>query len=431
LEEIVVNNFIYNELKKSRQFPRVESLPPYPLGEVAHRVHTLRSIGHDVIDCSQLNPNLPPPQVALDKLVQASLLPHNHRYSSSGGISALRQAFAQYYDKMFNVKLNADSEVVVTAGTKEGIAHLLLGILAPGDTVLVTVPAYPVHTAAVCLAGAGFVGVPLWGSYDAMKESDSILSSSSDYFFSRLKNRYFQTWPRPRLLLTSFPHNPTTTIVTQCFYERLLEFAIEHSVFLINDFAHGDLYFSEERKTSLLSIEGALDYCIEFYSLSKGFSLPGWRIGVAVGNPTLLSALKAVKSYVDFGTFQPLQIASAALLEFEVASKESGHGVISEYREIYHSRRDIVSTRLEALGWDVFSSHATPFIWARLPEKFQEIGSASYCTNLLEHEYVACSPGSGFDNEQFECVRFSLLENESRLREMLKRIERFQSTFIV
>src|SRR5690606_20739945 len=265
----------------------------------------------------------------------------------------------------------------------------------------------------------------------AMKESDSILSSSSDYFFSRLTNRYFQTWPRPRLLLTSFPHNPTTTIVTKCFYKRLLEFAAEHSVCLVNDFAHGDLYFEEDKKTRLLSVEGASDYCVGFYSLSKGFILPGWRIGVASGNSSLLSALKAVKGYVDFGTFQPLQIASAALLDYEVKLKDSGNGVVGEYREIYHSRRDIVSTHLEALGWEVFTSHATPFIWARLPKRFQKTGSAVYCTNLLEREYVASSPGSGFDNEQFECVRFSLLENESRLREMLKRIEKFQDAFTV
>ncbi|HMO17237.1 MAG TPA: aminotransferase class I/II-fold pyridoxal phosphate-dependent enzyme [Oligoflexia bacterium] len=422
-----------NKISEHSSFPRVKGLPPYSLGKIANRVHELRAGGKDVIDCSQLNPALKPPQLAVDKLVQVSLLPHNHRYSASGGIALLRTAFTEYYKTKFNVEIDANQEIVVTQGTKEGIAHLLQAILNPGDTVLVPVPTYPVHTASVCLAGAGFVGVPLWKSFDHMSEKNGILTGDSEYFFTRLENRYFQTWPRPRILVTSFPHNPTTSIVTKCFYERLISFASLHNLFIVNDFAHGDLYFSQEDRCSILSLPHAKEVAVEFYSLSKGFSLPGWRIGCGAGNANLLNALKSVKSYIDFGIFQPLQVAASELLKYESSYDRNSarvdpnaeSSVISDNTDLYRHRRDILKSILEQNGWNVISSRATPFIWCRLPEDMRSAGSQTVADLLLEKRHLACSPGQGFDSQQVDCMRFSLVESETRLREVSNRIRDF------
>jgi alanine-synthesizing transaminase len=412
------------------RFSRLEKLPPYALGHIAERVHALRGAGKHVIDLSQLNPDLNPPQLAFDKLVQASLLPHNHRYTSSVGIGVLREAFSDYYGVKFNGILDPSSEVVLTAGTKEGLSHLLLSVLSPGDTALVPVPSYPVHTASVSLADASFVGVPLWENHFSMVQSKSILSASSEYFFSQLESRYFQTWPRPRILITSFPHNPTTTIVTRCFYERLLDFAKTFKLFVINDFAHGDLFFDMDQCVSIMSIEGAREFAVELYSISKGFSLPGWRIGCAVGNREFLSALKKVKSYVDFGIFQPLQIAAASLLRNELGLLENGISATSEISSTYKVRQEIVIGGLRKLGWSIPEIHATPFVWAELPREFFGLGSDRFCTDLLESTFVACSPGSGFHESLKLNVRFSLAPNESELRAALFRIEDFQKRII-
>jgi alanine-synthesizing transaminase len=407
------------------KFPKIENLPPYPLGDIAKRIHEIRISGEQVIDLSQLNPTIPPPQLAIDALVQASLVPHNHRYSASSGISSLRETFAKYYLSKFNSNLDHNSEVVVTSGTKEAVIHLMMCMLSPGDSILVPVPAYPVHTAAAALLGVSFVGVPLWSNYQSFYEQNGVLSADSEYFFSRLKNRFLQTWPRPKVILTSFPHNPTTTIVTKSFYERLIEFSNQYNCFIINDFAHGDLFFEKNKSISFLSLENAKNYGAEIYSLSKGFCLPGWRVGAALGHAEVLNALKSLKSYSDFGIFQPLQIAATKVLTEEISNKV---GYLNEIVETYSNRRKLICAGLRDLGWKINDSKATPFVWAQIPEQFENIDSSNFCKNLLEEYQVALFPGTAFDSEQVGCVRISLIENESKLREAVKRISIFQSS---
>jgi alanine-synthesizing transaminase len=409
----------------NKEFHRLNSLPPYALGAIATRVHALRKEGHDVIDLSQINPDLPPPQSALDTLIQSSLLPHNHRYTSTSGISVLRAAFSTYYKSRFSAELDPDHEIVLTSGTKEGLSHLLLGILSPGDTALVPVPAYPLHTASVCLADGCFIGFPLWKSHDDMLENNSIITSKYDFFFTEIKERYSQVWPKPRILIVSFPHNPTTTIASLCFYERLLDFANAHDLLIINDFAHGDLFFEDSRCTSLLSVPGARDCAVELYSLSKGYSLGGWRIGCAAGSRKYLDALKKIKSYVDFGTFQPLQIASAKLLSHE-GSLHPDECLADQNRQLYRSRQEVLVEGLRELGWRVPEIHASPFVWAEIPEAYHSYSTEYFIENLLLKKLVACSPGTGFHETCKYLIRFSLSHEESRLREALARIEKFQ-----
>lgn len=401
---------------------RIDNLPPYNLSEVGSRVHKLRMDGCDVIDCSQLNPTLPPPQLALDRLVEASLLPQNHRYSSSAGIGLLRDAFARYYSKSFCVEnIDASKEIVATQGTKEACLHVLLSVISPGDTALIPVPSYPVHSAAVTIAGGSFVGVPLWQDYDAYKKCNGVLDSNSDYFFSRLENRYIQTWPRPKVLITSFPHNPTASIVTKCFYERLVEFSLKNKVLLLNDFAHGDLYYDKKDTCSLLSVENAKENAVEFYSVSKGFSLPGWRIGCAVGNQDVISKVKALNSFSGFGIFQPIQIAMSKVLNQAVS--ENVNHITAEYCQVYRDRHNLVKDGLEKYGFEIADSKATSMIWARIPSKYRDAGSDEYCRRLLADCHIAFSPGSGFDSEQHELVRISLLESDRRYRELFRRLE--------
>ena len=404
-------------------FPKIKNLPPYRLGDVAKRIHEIRSSGADVIDLSQLNPTIPPPQIAIDKLVQSSLISHNHRYSASAGIVSLRDGLSKYYQEKFSCEIVPNSEVVVTSGTKEGIVHLLMSILSPGDSVLVPVPTYPVHSAAAALAGVTSVGIPLWKSFEAFVEAGGVLDENSEYFFSRLKNRFVQTWPRPKAILINFPHNPTTTIVTAGFYERLVGFAKTNNCLLVNDFAHGDLFFEAKDRVSLLSVDGAKDVGVEIYSLSKGFCLAGWRVGAALGNVEALGALRSLKSYTDFGLFQPLQIAAAHLLMEEI---KSGFSYINEVLTTYQYRRNLALDSLKALDWNIFTPKASPFIWAKIPSRFHSGGVDSFCSKLLEQKNVALFPGTAFDSEQENCVRISLIENESRLREAIRRIADFQ-----
>ncbi len=400
---------------------RINNLPPYVLSDVANQVQKLRMEGCDVIDCSQLNPTIPPPQIAIDRLVEATLLPHNHRYSSSIGLLALREAFSAYYQKSFGVEVDSKREIVVTQGAKEACLHLLLSVLSPGDTALIPVPSYPVHSAAVSIAGASFVGVPLWPDYDTYKSANGVLDSQNNYFFSRLENRLKQTWPRPKVLITSFPHNPTASIVTKCFYERLLEFATKHHILLINDFAHGDLYYDHDDSCSLLSVSGTKAGAIEIYSVSKGFSLPGWRMGCAIGLETVIQKVKALNSFSGFGIFQPIQIAMTKVLN-EVL-KEDLNPITRENCQIYLDRHILVSEGLEKLGWEVSNSRATSMLWARIPLKYRSLGADKFCSSILENCHVAFSPGGGFDSEQSDVVRISLLESERRYREVFRRLE--------
>jgi alanine-synthesizing transaminase len=400
---------------------RINNLPPYALSKVASKVHALRMDGRDVIDCSQLNPSLPPPQLAIDRLVEASLMPHNHRYTSSIGIVALREAFASYYASSFRVSLNPATEVVVTQGAKEACLNVLLSIVSPGDTALITTPSYPVHSAAISIAGGSFVGVPLWKDYQSYLNQEGVLDGNNEYFFNRLENRYEQTWPRPKILLTSFPHNPTASIVTKCFYERLLDFSIRNNVLLINDFAHGDLYFNGKDCCSLLSLESAKDNCIEFYSLSKGFALAGWRVGTVVGSAEIIKKVKSLNSFSGFGIFQPIQIAAAKFLNYSIKNPELS--VAKEHLHIYKDRQTLLIEGLTKLGWDICTPKASSMLWARIPEKHRIIGADEFCDRILEECLIAFSPGTGFDLQQKDVVRISLSENEKRLRELIRRLE--------
>ncbi len=406
----------------------LKNLPPYTIGHIAEAVNAFRIKGEDIIDCSQLNPIEAPPQAAIDRLVQYSLLPHNHRYTSSAGINALREAFAFYYNKSFNVEgINSATEIAVTQGTKEGITALLKSILSPGDTALVPVPAYPLHTAAVALSGAGFVGVPLWKDYQTFSEARGKLTSESEYFFERLANRYSQTWPRPKVIITSFPHNPTGSVVTECFYERLIEFARSNKLIIINDFAHGDLYYNKKDTVSLLSNSQKSDLnkqqLVELYSLSKGFSLAGWRVGAALGDADIISSLKAVISYTSFGIFQPIQLSASKLL-IDEANSSFNNSYIEDVRSNLSSKKELVLSSLNDLGWGTMNSLATPLLWASLPEKFKGLDSFEACKIILEKCRVAILPGQGFDPEQKNNVRISLNETELRLREGMSRISK-------
>jgi alanine-synthesizing transaminase len=404
---------------RSEDFFRPSQLPPYPLGEIADAVTAARVDGVDIVDLSQVNPNLPPPGFAVDKLVQASLQEHNHRYSSSQGISRLREAFGSWYRNRFQVELDPKDEIVSTMGSKEGISHLLMSIISPGDTVIVPSPSYPIHMSSVSLAGGALVGIPLFASMDEARDSQHFLDDSSS-FFERLELTLHRTWPRPRLMILNFPHNPTATSVDLSFFTRLVEFAKSNSMLLVHDFAYADISFGRYKPPSLLSVPGAKDVAVECYSLSKGMNLAGWRIGCCVGNRSIIAALKKVKSYLDFGTFQPLQIAAAHLLgDQEQLALEHIKFVSQEYRE----RRDILAEGLKELGWDVDVPLASVFLWGRIPQRYRHLGSLSMGHFLLKEAQVAVCPGVGFDVDSNEYIRFALVEKEHRLRSALVSIQ--------
>ncbi|MCB0325517.1 MAG: aminotransferase class I/II-fold pyridoxal phosphate-dependent enzyme [Bdellovibrionales bacterium] len=400
------------------EFFRIAHLPPYPLGGIAYAVRDARLAGRDIVDLSQVNPDLGPPPRAIDALVQAALQPHNHRYSSSQGIARLRQAVASWYQSHYDVELDPDTEVVATMGTKEGLSHLLLAAAAPGENVLVPTPSYPIHTSAVFIAGAGFTGVPLFESFTAAEAAGYLLQEDSDDFFDRLTLAYNRAWPRPRLLICSFPHNPTAAVVDQGFFTRLVHWAREHEVWLVHDFAYADLVYDNYRAPSLLAVPGAKECAVECYSLSKGFSMPGWRIGFCLGNPRLLSALKKVKSYLDFGIFQPMQIAATKLLEDTSGANE----LLAEHRDTYRARRDVLVEGLRELGWTVHTPAAGVFVWAGLPAAVASLGSLAFSERLLAEASVAVCPGIGFAIDADGYVRFALVENERRLRTALTRM---------
>ncbi len=399
---------------------RVEHLPPYLLGSIQQDVVTARGQGREIIDLSHFNPEPHPPGAALDRLVQTVLQSHNHRYSASRGIGALRQAASAHYETRFGVSCDPETEVIATMGTKEGLSHLLMAILAPGDTVLVPVPAYPIHRSAVALAGASFLGVPLLDP-DADPES-CVVDANSEGFFSRLQTAVEQAWPRPRVLLLSFPHNPTTAVATPCFFKRIVEFATAHDLILVHDFAYADLTFDDWEANSLLQIPGAKERTIEFFSFSKGYGLAGWRLGFAMGAEPLVTALRKIKSYVDAGAFQPLQIAAIEVLKHSAS-------VTREIREEYLLRRDTLVRGLRDLGWKVSLPKGTVFLWARIPEAFQELRSQRFAQLLLgtgeaaKPAGVAVAPGICFDPSADHFVRFALGETESRIRKAMQIIK--------
>jgi alanine-synthesizing transaminase len=384
------------------EFRRIERFPPYVFSIVNDLKMEARRAGEDVIDLGMGNPDIPTPDAVVDKLKEAADNPRNHRYSSSKGIPKLRRAICDLYDRGWGVELDPESEAVATIGAKEGLSHLAWVLCEPGDSVLVPEPTYPIHTYAMILSGASITGVPM--------------SIESD-FFEDMVRAYEHCEPKPRVVLCSFPHNPTTAAVELSFFEQLVEFAKRRNVLIVHDLAYADLVFEQERAPSLLQVPGARDVGVEFFSMSKSYSMPGWRLAFATGNKQMIGALTKLKSYLDYGVFQPIQIAGI------IALNECTE-VPKQIREIYRSRRDSLCDGLERIGWEMTRPPATMFAWAPIPDEFKHMGSLEFAKFLLTEGKVAVSPGVGFGVSGDGFVRFALVENEQRIRQAVRGIKR-------
>jgi alanine-synthesizing transaminase len=377
------------------QFRRVDALPPYAFAEVERLKLELRRAGHDVIDFGFGNPDVAPPEVAVEKLREAALLPRNHRYSSSRGLPNLRTAVCQLYRDRFGVELDPETEATMSLGAKEGLVHLLWVLLGPGDVALVPSPSYPIHLFAPGFAGAAVQRVPVGPGVD---------------FVAGVKEAWALAQPRPRVLLCSFPHNPTTAVADRAQLQELVDFAREQELVLVHDFAYADLGFDGYRPPSILECEGAREVAVELYSMTKGFSLAGWRIAFVLGRADVVGALARLKSYLDYGTFQPLQIGATVALR-EARERPA------EVARIYQGRRDALCSGLQRVGWDVAPPLATMFVWARIPTPEN---AHDFAVRLLREAHVAVSPGSGFGVDGEGYVRFALVENEQRIAQAVR-----------
>jgi alanine-synthesizing transaminase len=382
------------------EFSRIKRLPPYIFGIIGDLKQQARRAGEDIIDMGMGNPDIPTPQPVVDKLIEAVGNPKNHRYSVSRGIYKLRLAITDWYRRRYNVDLDPESEAIVTMGAKEGLGHMVLSMISPGDVALVPNPAYPIHPYSVLIAGGDMASVPIGEGRD---------------FFEEILKATKRTWPKPKLLIISFPNNPTTTVVELDFFQKVVDFAKENNIYVIHDLAYADLVFDGYKAPSFLQVPGAKDVGVEFFSMSKSYSMPGWRVGFAVGNPKLIAALAKLKSYFDYGMFQPIQIAS--IIALNEIDKEVG-----QITGLYRSRRDVLVSGLNNAGWKVESPKATMFVWAKIPEQFKAMGSLEFTKKLLKEAKVAVSPGIGFGEYGDEFVRFSLVENEHRTRQAVRGI---------
>ncbi len=382
------------------EFPRIKRLPPYVFNIVNDLKAKARARGEDIIDFGMGNPDQPAPKHIVDKLVEAAQRPDTHRYSVSRGIPRLRKAICDWYQRKFDVELDADSETIVTIGSKEGLAHLALATVGPGDAVLVPNPAYPIHPYGFVIAGADIRHVPLTPDVD---------------FFVELEKSVKDSWPKPKMLVLNFPGNPTTQCVDLDFFERIVAFAREHQIWVIHDLAYGEICFDGYKAPSILQVPGAKDVAVEFYTLSKTYNMPGWRVGFMSGNATLVAALARMKSYLDYGMFTPIQVAAIAALE-------GPQECVGEITETYRKRRDVLCDGLNAIGWAVEKPKATMFVWARIPEQFRAMGSLEFSKKLLMDAKVAVSPGIGFGEYGDEYVRFGLIENQHRTRQAIRGI---------
>jgi alanine-synthesizing transaminase len=385
-----------------QSFARIDRLPPYVFAIVDELKLKARRAGEDIIDFGMGNPDAPPPQPLIDKLCEAAHKPHNHRYSASRGITRLRLGIAEYYRRHFGVELDYESEVITTIGVKEGFSHLMWAIVNPGDLVIVPTPSYPIHTYGPIFANGNVLHLPL---------------ESTEQLLSELQQACKRLWPRPKALVLNFPHNPTTTCVDIGFFEQVVAFAREHQLIVVHDFAYADLVFDGYRAPSLLQVPGAKEIGIEFFSMSKSFNMPGWRVGFAVGNPTLVGALRKIKSYLDYGIYQPIQIASI------IALHEMDHEV-EAIRDLYRRRRDLLVQGLQRIGWPVQKPRGTMFVWAKIPASYQAMGSLEFAKHVLKEAKVAVSPGIGFGEGGDQYVRFALVENEHRTRQALRGLRR-------
>ena len=379
------------------QFPRIKRLPPYVFNIVNDLKAQARSRGEDIIDFGMGNPDQPTPQPIIDKLCEAAQRTDTHRYSMSRGIPRLRKAIANWYGNRYDVDIDFDKEAIVTIGSKEGLAHLAMAMVDKGDSVLVPNPAYPIHPYGFVIAGADIRHVPVGADVD---------------FFEELETALKNMFPKPKLLVLNFPSNPTAQCVELDFFERVVEIAKEHKFWIIHDLAYADIVFDGYTAPSIMQVPGAKEVAIESFSLSKSYNMPGWRVGFMVGNPTLIGALARMKSYLDYGMYTPIQVASIYALE----APESKQWV-SDIRDMYQQRRDVLCQGLQSAGWDVDIPKATMFVWAKIPEQFRELGSIEFSKLLLKEAKVAVSPGIGFGEYGDEYVRFGLIENEHRTRQ--------------
>lgn len=383
-------------------FPRIRRLPPYVFALVNELKREARARGEDIVDFGMGNPDQPTPPHIVDKAVEVLQRTDTHRYSQSKGIPRLRKAICDWYARRYEVSLDPESEAIVTIGSKEGIAHLALAIVEPGDSVLVPDPSYPIHPYAFIIAGADTLRVPLTEGVD---------------FFEELRTSIRRSWPKPKGIVISFPANPTTRCVELDFFEKVVAVAREHGLWVIHDLAYAELVFDGYTAPSILQVPGARECAVEFYSLSKSYNMPGWRLGFCCGNRELVGALTRMKSYLDYGIFTPLQVASIVALE-------GPQECVGEIREMYRSRRDALCGGLSSTGWEVPPPRATMFVWARIPERFRHLGSLEFSKLLLSKAKVAVSPGIGFGEYGDTHVRFALIENEHRTRQAVRGIRK-------
>ncbi len=381
-------------------FPRIKRLPPYVFNIVNDLKAKARARGEDIIDFGMGNPDQPTPKHIVEKLVEAAQREDTHRYSVSKGIPRLRRAIATWYKRRFEVELDPETEAIVTIGSKEGLAHLALAIVGPGDAVLVPNPSYPIHPYGFVIAGADIRHVPM---------------VPGGCFFDELEKAIKDSWPKPKMLILNFPGNPTTQCVDLAFFEKVVAIAKEHQIWVVHDLAYADIVFDGYVAPSILQVPGAKEVAVEFFTLSKSYNMPGWRVGFMCGNPTLVAALARLKSYFDYGTFAPIQIAAITALE-------GPQECVKEICDMYQARRDVLCSGLNAIGWHVEPPKATMFVWIQIPEQYRHMGSLDFCKKLLKEAKVAVAPGIGFGQYGDDHVRFGLIENEHRTRQAVRGI---------
>lgn len=383
------------------EFPSIRRLPPYVFNIVNEIKAAARARGEDIIDFGMGNPDQPTPPHIVNKLLEAAQRPDTHRYSVSRGIPRLRKAICSWYQKRYSVELDYDSEAIVTIGSKEGLAHLALATIESGDTVLVPDPCYPIHVYSFVIAGANIRRIPL---------------GDMSNFFDTLESAIKESWPRPKLLVLSFPANPTTQCVDLDFFERVVEIAKQYNIWVLHDLAYADLAFDDYIAPSILQVPGAKDVALESFSLSKSYNMPGWRVGFMCGNKKLIAALARMKSYLDYGLFTPIQVAAITALE-------GPQDCVNDIRKMYEMRRDVLCHGLNDLGWSVDKPKATMFVWAKIPERYRDMGSLEFSKMLLQRAHVAVAPGIGFGEHGDDFVRFGLIENEQRTRQAVRNIK--------
>ena len=391
------------------EFHRIDRLPPYVFERVNKLKAQARADGKDIIDFGMGNPDLPTPEHIVEKLVETVRNPRTHRYSASKGIPGLRKAQARYYERRFCVKLNPDTEVIATLGSKEGFANMAQAISNPGDVILVPNPTYPIHAFGFIISGATIRHLPV---------------QEGDDFFAVLDQAVVHSHPKPKVLVLNYPGNPTAEVVDLAFYQEVVAYAKKHDIILLSDLAYSEIYFDEDNPPpSILQVEGAKDIAVEFTSLSKTFSMPGWRMGFAVGNEKLIGALTRIKSYLDYGAFTPIQVAAAAALD-------SPEEIIRDIRAVYKERRDVLIDVFHRAGWNVPSPPATMFAWARIPAPFADMKSLEFSELLLKEADIAVSPGIGFGEYGDDHVRLALVENEQRIRQAGRSLKRFMDAHL-